>query len=170
MPLNIDFVQVLLHILNFVILAGGLTLILQKPVKKFMEDRAAKYEAIETKNREDAEANERVKAEYEEKMAAFDKEMAELRLQVEKEAGDAARVTIDTAKQEAQSIIERAEKNAEQRKEQILASAQTEISELVIGAAQKLLADTANPERTHELYDEFLKYAEANVPQEVSEE
>ncbi len=170
MPLNIDFVQVLLHILNFVILAGGLTLILYKPVKKFMDDRAASYEAIETKNREDAEANERVKAEYEAKMADFDKEMAELRIQVEKEAGDAARSTIDTAKQEAQEIIARAEKNAEQRKEQILDSAQTEISELVIGAAQKLLSDTANPERTQELYEEFLKYAEANVPQEVSEE
>ena len=37
MPLNIDFVQILLHLLNFVILAGGLTLLLFNPVKKFIE-------------------------------------------------------------------------------------------------------------------------------------
>ena len=33
MPLNIDIVQVLLHMLNFVILAGDLTLILFNPVR-----------------------------------------------------------------------------------------------------------------------------------------
>ena len=32
MPLNIDFLQVLLHMLNFVILAGGLTFLLFKPI------------------------------------------------------------------------------------------------------------------------------------------
>ena len=32
MPLNIDFLQVLLHMLNFVILAGGLSLLLYKPI------------------------------------------------------------------------------------------------------------------------------------------
>ncbi len=168
MPLNIDFVQVLLHILNFVILAGGLTLILQKPVKKFMDERKAKYEAIETKNREDAEANERVKAEYEEKLASFDKEMAELRLETEREAGNAARSTIDTAKSEAARILKKAEEDAEKRKDHILESAQTEISELVLTSAQKLLADSATPERTRELYDEFLKFAEKDVPQEES--
>ena len=41
MPLNIDFLQILLHLLNFVILAGGLTFLLYKPVVKFLESRRA---------------------------------------------------------------------------------------------------------------------------------
>ena len=37
MPLNINWQQILLHLLNLVILAVGLYLILYKPVKKFMQ-------------------------------------------------------------------------------------------------------------------------------------
>ncbi len=169
MPLNIDFVQVLLHILNFVILAGGLTLILYKPVRKFMDDRRAYFEDLETKNRAASEENARLKDEYDRKHAAFEEEMAELRVRTEREAADAAKGTIDASKAEAAQILKKAEEDAEKRKEQILESAQSEISELVIGAAQKLLEDTASPERTRELYDEFLKYAEANVPQEETD-
>ena len=42
-PLNIDWQQILLHLLNFVILAGGLYLLLYKPVLAFMEKRQAYY-------------------------------------------------------------------------------------------------------------------------------
>ena len=42
-PLNIDWQQILLHLLNFVILAGGLYLLLYQPVKAFMEKRQAYY-------------------------------------------------------------------------------------------------------------------------------
>ena len=43
LPLNIDLQQIFLHMLNFVILAGGLYFILYSPVKKFMDQRAARY-------------------------------------------------------------------------------------------------------------------------------
>ena len=46
MPLNIDFLQVLLHMLNFVILAGGLTFLLFKPINKFLENRKAHLKSL----------------------------------------------------------------------------------------------------------------------------
>ena len=39
MPLNIDWQQILLHLLNFAILAFGLYFLLYKPVKAFREKR-----------------------------------------------------------------------------------------------------------------------------------
>ena len=42
MPLNIDWQQILLHLLNFVILFAGRWLLLYKPVKKFMNGRREK--------------------------------------------------------------------------------------------------------------------------------
>ena len=45
--MNIDIVQILLHALNLVILTGGLTLILYKPVRKFLVERRAYYEERE---------------------------------------------------------------------------------------------------------------------------
>ncbi|MBO4794618.1 MAG: hypothetical protein J5547_00905, partial [Clostridia bacterium] len=104
-----------------------------------------------------------LKAEYESKLAAFESETAAAKQKAEKEAASAAKAYIDSSKAEAAAIIAKAEKEAEKRKEQILDSAQTEIGELVIGAAQKLLAGTATPERTEALYDAFLKEAESKT-------
>ena len=48
-PLNIDWQQILLHLLNFVILSGGLYLLLYKPVKAFMEKRQQYYQEQDAK-------------------------------------------------------------------------------------------------------------------------
>lgn len=160
MPLNIDVVQILLHMLNFVILAGGLTLILFKPVCRFLDERKEYFAKIEKENAEKAEENERLKAEYESRLAEAKTEIAELRQRSEKEAADAAKSYIDSAKEQAAAIIKNAEKDAEDRRSQILDSAQTEISELVIEATQKLLSDSASPERSRALYDEFIVNAD----------
>ena len=50
MPLNIDWQQILLHALNFVILVGGLYFLLFNPVKKFMAKRE-EYSAAWRKRR-----------------------------------------------------------------------------------------------------------------------
>ena len=131
MPLNIDIVQVLLHMLNFVILAGGLTLILFNPVRKFINERQKRFEEQETENRKNAEEYKRLKEEYEAKLVAFEEETAAARVQAERDAADIAKKYIDSSRAEAAAIISKAEQDAEKRKEQILDSAQTEIGELV---------------------------------------
>ena len=163
MPLNIDFSQVLLHMLNFVILVGALGFLLYKPVNKLMTDRASHYEALKKENEETAAANEKLKAEYDEKLAGAKAEIAEMRANAEKEAAASAAAYLEEAKQKASFILTSAEKDAERRKESILDSAQTEISELVLSAAQKLLSDTVSPERDRALYDEFIKLTEGEL-------
>ena len=49
MPLNIDWQQILLHALNFVILVGGLYFLLFNPVKKFMAKREEYCRGMEEK-------------------------------------------------------------------------------------------------------------------------
>lgn len=163
MPLNIDFLQVLLHMLNFVILAGGLTLLLFKPVSRFLEERRAYYEKLERDNTEQAEENKRLKEEYEKKLEDAKEEIARMRQAAEEESSEAARSCINAAKDQAQAIIAAAEQEAETRKEHILDSAQTEIGELVLSATQKLLSDTVTPERNEALYDEFIRLADQTV-------
>ena len=46
-PLNVDWQQILLHLFNFAILAGGLYFLLFKPVKDFMDKRLAYYQGME---------------------------------------------------------------------------------------------------------------------------
>ena len=163
MPLNIDFLQILLHALNFLILAGGLTLLLYKPISRFMEERRSYFEAAEQDIEKKTKEAQALKAEYEQKLRDSKEEINELRIASEKEATDAARLTIEKSRETAHEMILTAEKEAEERKEHILDLAQTEISELVVSAVEKLLSDTASPERDSALYDEFIRLAEKKI-------
>ena len=160
--------QVLLHLLNFVILAGGLTLLLYKPVIKFLDARKAKFEALAEQNQAAKEESDRLQAAYARRLADAEAEIAEQRQKAERESADAAKAYLDAAKEKAAAILSAAEAEAETRRTQILDSAQTEIGELVIEAAQKLLSDTADAERTAALYDEFLRCAEADAAERNS--
>ncbi|MGM9596944.1 MAG: hypothetical protein ACI3XO_03935 [Eubacteriales bacterium] len=168
MPLNIDFLQILLHMLNFVILAGGLTLLLFKPVNKFLEKRRAYFAEAEEKNKQAAEKNEQLRIEYEKKMQDAEVEIQEKRKASEKELAEISTQYIKEAKEKAASIVSAAEKEADERKVHILESAQTEIGELVLTAAQKLVSNTVTPERDSALYDEFIRLADKNVSDERS--
>ena len=166
MPLNIDFTQVLLHMLNFVILAGALGFLLFKPITKFMADRQKHFEDLAKENEETAKTNADMKAEYEQKLEEAKAEIADMHRNAEKEAAETAKEYIDSAHQKANAIIAAAETEAEKRKESILDSAQTEISELVLSATQKLLSDTVTPEGNSALYDEFIRRTDKTVADE----
>lgn len=157
MPLNIDFVQILLHMLNFVILAGALSLLVYKPAAKFLAARREKIAGEISKNEADAKEVAALRAKYEQLIQKAEADAAEIRANAEKEAAKIAAETINSANEKAAQIIAAAETEAVERKKHILSSAQTEFEELVIGAAQKLLCDTATEERTGELYDAFIK-------------
>ena len=117
MPLNIDFLQVLLHMLNFVILAGGLTFLLFKPINKFLENRKAHFEKLERDNAESAETNAKAKAEYEQKLSNAEAEIAEMKQNAEKDMASAAEGYINDAKDKASTLLKAAETEAENRKQ-----------------------------------------------------
>ena len=159
LPLNIDLTQVLLHILNLVILVGGLALILYRPVTKFLEERRRSFEEEEKRNAETAERVASLKEEYETKCAEADAVIAEREREAERKIAEKAGRYMDEARAKADEILKSAEEEAESRKAHILESAQTEIGELVVTAAHKLINDTASPEGDSALYDEFIRTA-----------
>ena len=89
-PLNIDWQQILLHLLNFVILAGGLYLLLYKPVKTFMEKRQQYYQE------QDAKAAKT--------LADAEKTAAEVRQQLKNADADAAAKLLSDAQKELKDL------------------------------------------------------------------
>lgn len=69
LPLNIDWQQILLHFFNFVILIGGLYILLYKPIKDFMDKREEHYKQI------DKEANDKL-ADVNSKQEALNNQIA----------------------------------------------------------------------------------------------
>lgn len=162
MPLNIDWQQILLHLLNFVILFAGLWLLLYKPVKKFMNGRREKYEKMDADaEKKTAEAEEK-RAEYEKKLASVDAEIEEKRTVARKEMDNYESMRKHAAEEEASSIVASARENAAREQERAVADARSEIADLVALATEKLVLH----ESTSEAYDEFLDAAERAQGQE----
>ena len=112
-PLNIDWQQILLHLLNFVILAGGLYLLLYKPVKTFMEKRQQYYQE------QDAKAAKT--------LADAEKTAAEVRQQLKNADADAAANLAD------------AHAAAQREHDKLLSDAQKELKDLAVTATEKLV-------------------------------
>lgn len=166
MPLNIDFLQILLHLLNFVILAGGLSFLVYRPVRKFLEDRARHFEEMEQNSIKREEETAKLQAEYEKKLEDTETELSEKRKKAERELSDLSAQYVKEAQQKADAILLSAEHEAEERKDHILEAAQAEISELVLSATEKLLHSTVTPERNRELYDEFIRLTDQSKTSE----
>ena len=66
MPLGIDFVQILLHFFNVVILFGGLYVLLYAPVVKFMDKRTEEIKTQQERAGAAEKAAAEKQAEYEE--------------------------------------------------------------------------------------------------------
>ena len=156
MPLNIDWQQILLHLLNFVLLFAILYFLLYKPVKKFMDERAAYYKDIDDKANENFAEAQRSKEEYNEKLAKAEDEIAEEKKQAYIEIEKLTQEKIKEAEIEAEKIIQTAHKNTEAEHEKMLKTARTEITDMVSSAAEKLVSEKS----TSKAFDEFLDKAE----------
>ncbi len=152
LPLNIDFQQILLHFLNFVILAFGLYFLLYKPVKDFMDKREKYYKDIDDKaNSKNDDAN-KLYDEYKNKLANADREIEENRQAALKKVAEESQKTLDKAKEDASKIIEDAKVSAKKKHDEIISNANKDITELAIEATSKLVDKSVD-----ESYDDFLK-------------
>lgn len=104
-PLNIDWQQILLHLFNFSILAGGLYLLLFKPVKNFMDKRAKHYADMESAAVEREKNTAALEASMQQRQAALDAELDEKRAAAAREAETYAHQQRVAAHEQADKIV-----------------------------------------------------------------
>lgn len=150
-PLNIDWQQILLHLLNFVILFAILYFLLYKPVKNFMEKRKAAYQEMDDQAHQAKAEAEELKAQYEEQLAGADAEIQEMKQAAAETAEQQAKGIREKAQDDAQEILSRAKKQAEAERDRIVDEAGNTITEMAKEAAEKAIFKS-----TSEAYDSFL--------------
>ena len=155
--LGIDFQQILLHLLNFVILFAIAYFLLYKPVKKFMDDRSAHYKEMDDEANENLKASENAKAEYEGKLASVSDELREIRAKAQREASKTAETVVANAKTEADKIISEAKIKAENERRRIINDANEEVVKLAGEATDRLIE-----QKTSQTFDDFLNTVERN--------
>ena len=158
-PLNIDWQQILLHLLNFVILAGGLYLLLYQPVKAFMEKRQSFYRDQDAQAAKLLADAKQAAAEAQRKMKDADAAAAEKMAQMQRAADASVQKQLSEAHTQADQILADAHAAAQREHDKLLADAQKELQDLAVTATEKLVLQSGG-----DAFDQFLNQAERGEP------
>lgn len=150
MPLNINFQQIFLHLFNFVILGGGLYLLLYKPVVDFMNKREQYFSNLEKEIQQALEQAKEKEAQYNEKLNQFNDEMAIKKVEAIKECEKLVDARIQSAKEEASHILEDAHIKAKMHHDKMVEQAKEEITDLALDTAKKMMTD-------QDIYSQFVQ-------------
>ncbi len=155
--LDIDPLQIGLHVLNVVIMFFVLKLLVYKPILKFMKNRehmiSDKIDELDVREKELIQQ----KQEYEHMIAEAHNEAAELITKSNEMARDHAREILDNAKEHARNLVVRAKKEIEADKVQARQDMRTQIAEMSIQIAEKVLEREISLKDNHKIIDEFFE-------------
>ncbi len=134
-PLNIDWRQILLHLLNLAILFLILYFLLYSPVKKFMDKRRQYYEEQDAEAKAKLEAADREKATYDELIGKADEEILTKKRTAIADARAESERIIKAAEEESAAILKKANLKAEEMKAKAEDQAKEELSAVIAKAA-----------------------------------
>lgn len=156
LPFGIDWMKILLHLLNFALLAVGLFFLLYKPVKKFMDKRKEEIES-EIKKGEDLqkEATE-LKATYEAKLTEAEEESERIKSEAFDSANNESARIIREANADAKAIREEADKELEELRRDTIAQAKDELAEVALRIADEVIGREVSREDNKRIVDECL--------------
>ena len=154
-PLNIDWQQILLHLFNFTILAGGLYLLLYRPVKNFIKKREEHYQSLDQAAQKDREEARQMAEDYKARLSEVDKEIAEKKRQAQKEMDQLRQQELEQTRQQADTLLAQARAATQQEHDAMVAKASKELTEMVVNAAERIaLKSQGDP------YGQFLDLVE----------
>lgn len=156
LPIGLDLMEVLWHLLNFALLLIGIRFLLYVPVKKFIAKREKEYSDIEEQNRT-------LKRQAMEEKKKYEALVIESQSQIVKIAEETSIITRDNsgeileqARVEAKAIIQNAQNEARLEVNKVMPELQDKSSELAITIAEKILERKINDKDTDKLIDECL--------------
>ena len=159
---DINLVGLAFQVLNFLLLLYVLNRLLFKPLLARMDERSAKI----SKGLEDAETaardRELAAAEREAAVAEARKEANEMLARANKIAEDTRNEILETARAEADKVTQRAREEITAEKEKAMSELRAQVADLALEAAGKLVRSDMNATTQRRLVEEFL----AEVPSE----
>lgn len=157
MTIQFDFVEIAIHIANVVILFVLLRIVLYKPITNYMNKRsetfAKKIEELDVREKEVI----RQKELYEHLLAEADGKAAEIINKSNEIANENARGIINYAKEHAKDLVVRAKNEIETQKLQTQADLKSEITNMAVGLAEKVLEREISKKDNEKLIGEFFE-------------
>ena len=155
--LEINWLEVGVHVLNVIILYVVLRLLLYKPVLKFIKNREHKFaDKVDELDNREKELDQR-KLEYEKLMEEASNEAAAIITKSNEMARDHAKELLDHAKEHSRDLVIRAKKEIEAEKIQTRLDMKTEIADMAVQIAEKVLEREVSLEDNRKIIDEFFE-------------
>lgn len=155
--LEINWLEIGIHVLNVIILFVVLRKILYKPVMKFIKKRehtfADKVDELDLREKDLIQK----KKEYEFMMDEASNEAAAIITNSNEMARDHARELLDNSKEHARDLVIRAKKEIDAEKTQARMDMKTEIADMAILIAEKVLEREVSLDDNRKIIDEFFE-------------
>lgn len=155
--ISVNIWNILISLINLLVLFLIMKKFLFKPVRKAMADRQNQVDAIYSEANQNREKAIGMKQQYEEKMAAAREEADEL----VRSAVQSAQKKSDAMMAETTGRIsymkQKAEEDIAQEKKQMLKEVQSEISQIAVDIASKVVGREISKEDHEQLVDDFIR-------------
>ena len=139
LPLNIDWQQILLHVFNFVILAGGLYLLIYKPVKNFMDKRTEYYRGLEKDAEDKLVHAKELEHEYADKINDAKAQASDVIASAEETAREQSKTILADAQTQRDKIIAQAHTDADRIREKAAQQVKEDIVDLALKATEEMM-------------------------------
>lgn len=156
-PLEINWLNILFHIINLAILITALYFLLFKPVKKFMEKRRSEMIRITDENERMKKEVDQVKAEYDGLIQEAKQEAVRAGEEAKRMASARAEEIVQSANREAQEIRTRAKADMDAERQRLENDIKKQVAVVGIEVAKKVLEREITPKDDSDIIDNCLK-------------
>ncbi len=155
--LDIDPGMILWTWITFGIVLALLSKLALKPILAAIENRENSIREDIEKAQQQRDEAEALIAQHKEKMAAAEADAQALLKESRKLAEQARGELLEKTRLESGKLLEKAKEEIEQQKESALASLRTEVADLAVGAAEKIILHNLDGEKQKAVVDEYIK-------------
>ena len=158
--LNFEFWSIVETVANIIILFILLRIFLFKPINKMKNERTRTIqENLDSAEKARTEAEE-LKEQYENTIGEAKEEAKNIIMKAHDDAESERAAIIKKAHEEADQKVAEADKEIENERKKVLRQAQSQIADLAIEAASKIVGANVDDEKNRRLVDEFLSNEE----------
>jgi F-type H+-transporting ATPase subunit b len=154
---QITWQALLLQIVGFLLLVAVLKKYLFGPVNDILTARQTEVETTIAQVRQDREAMEVSRREYEARLAEIEAEARDRIQAAMKEAQGIKEEIVSSAHTEAERLVTRARDEIVREKQQALVELRTQVADLAVEAAGKILRRSVDERVQRELVNDFIK-------------
>lgn len=160
--LYFNFWSIFWAVFNTIVLFVLLRIFLFKPINKMMNDRTQSIQKdIDDAQKAKAEAEE-LKQQYSDSISEAKEEANRIIMKAHDDAETERANIIQRSHEEADQIVSAASETIENERRRVLQQAQSQIADLAIEAASKIVSANLDDEKNRRLVDEFLSEEEGD--------